>query len=499
MSYGVKTSISVNLGFLFLFAMAVTAFSALTLVKQVMVKKEVERAYHLAQTVGELAFDQEGRRNMAGIRFAMGHVVEGSAVTLVKLSIPGDDLSYGFGNDPRLAEAEKAINETIETNEPVVKHLGSSPFISFGGAVVVAAPLTGAKRGGVGIVVSTDVVEGWLSGIVKILSFYIVINLLVVTFAGVWQVSKVALRPVNRLLAKAEDVESVDGALFHDEVGSEFSRLSMALNAMISRINEDRKKLKKSVQELEVANADLKKAQQEVVRAEKLAAMGRLASGVAHEIGNPLGIVTGYLALMKGADTPEERDDFIHRTEEELSRIDGIIRQLLDFNRNGNSGEKGAVSVHGLVEEVQELVRVQPMLKEIYFTTELEAEEDGVLSTDGELRQVFMNMVLNAADAIEAAEVEKGHIHIRTRKPDDDHLEVVVEDNGGGISQKVLGNVFDPFFTTKDPGEGTGLGLSVSFMIVEGLGGSLRAESREGDGTQMIMEFPVAKTSQSKA
>ncbi|MCG8472237.1 MAG: hypothetical protein MI742_10300, partial [Desulfobacterales bacterium] len=124
MSYGVKTSLSVNLGFLFLFAMAVTAFSSLTLVKQVMVKKEVERAWQLAETVSRFGFDSSGKRSMNGLRYAMGHVVKGSAISLVKIDIPDENLVYGFGDDPRLEETHAVMADAMETGEPQLKKLG---------------------------------------------------------------------------------------------------------------------------------------------------------------------------------------------------------------------------------------------------------------------------------------------------------------------------------------------------------------------------------------
>lgn len=497
MTHGIKTSISVNLAFLFLFAMGVTAFSALTLVRQVMVKKEVERALHLGRAVADFGFDQHGQRDVAGLRFALEGMMEGSAVTLVKVSLLDEDLSYGFGSDARVGEAEAAIGRAVKAGEPVIVKEDGARLFGFDGPVIAAVPLGRAVRGGVAVVVAPEKVSAWLATTVKLLFIYILLNLCVVTFAGVTQVSKVAIRPVARLLAKAENAGSEEHLFFHEEAGSEFSRLSMALNTMISRINDDREKLKVTVRELKGANAELTRAQQEVVRAEKLAAMGRLASGVAHEIGNPLGIITGYLALIKTAEKDEERADFIHRTEEEVARIDGIIRQLLDFNRSGAKGDKVVVGVHELVEELRELVRVQPLLKDIDFTTDLGAEDDGVVATHGELRQVFLNIVLNAADAIAAAGRQDGALRVTTRNFTDDeganYLEVAVEDNGHGISKEDLPNVFDPFFSTKEPGQGTGLGLSVSFLIVEGLRGSLRAESRNGDGTRMVFSFPVEK------
>ena len=495
MSYGIRTSIGVNLAFLFLFAMGVTAFFALTLVRQIMVTHEVERALHLAHAVAEMGVDAKGKRNLEGLRFVLGGVAESSAVSLVKVSLLDDDLTYGFGSDSRSGVAETAIKKAAISQKPVIQKGGSSRLFGFEGAIVVAVPLDASVRGGVAVVVATEKVNAWLEETLKLLGFYILVNLCVVTFAGVYQVSKVAIKPVTRLLSKAENAGTESHFIFHEEAGSDFSRLSMALNTMIARINADREKLQASVRELEGANAELKKAQAEVVRAEKLAAMGRLASGVAHEIGNPLGIITGYLSLLKSTEKSDEKLDFIQRTEEEVGRIDRIIRQLLDFNRTGAEGEKEVVGVHALVGEIRELVRVQPLFKGIDFSTDLLAGIDGVMATPGELRQVFVNMVLNSADAIVASGRGAGGLAVSTRNvavaDGDSLLEVVFEDNGEGIDEGNLGNIFDPFFTTKEPGYGTGLGLSVSFMIVEGLGGSLSVESTPGVGTRMILRLPV--------
>ncbi|VFQ42654.1 sensor histidine kinase [Desulfoluna butyratoxydans] len=497
MSTGIKTSISVNLAFLFLFAMGVTAFCALTLVRQVMVKKEAERALHLVRAVADYGFDEAGKRDVDSLRLVLGGMVEGSAVALVKVSLLDEQLSYGFGTDERGAEAGEAIEKAVTKGEPVLVKGSGMGLLGLGGAVVAAVPFEASVRGGVAAVVDTAKVSAWLTDTIKLLALYTLINLVVVTFAGVSQVSKVAVKPVRRLLAKAEDAGTEDPFLFQEEAGSEFSRLSMALNTMVSRINADREKLKISVRELKELNTELSRVQEDVVRAEKLSAMGRLASGVAHEIGNPLGIITGYLSLIQSAETDLERSDYIARTNEELSRIDGIIRQLLDFNRSGDCGDKDVVAVHDLITEIRELVRVQPLLKDINVRTNLGAHDDGVMATTGALRQVFLNLVLNAADAIDGTGRENGSLVISTRNVVEDDrrqcLEVVVEDNGGGISDADLPNIFDPFFSTKEPGQGTGLGLSVSFLIVEGLGGSLRAESRHGEGARMILCLETSK------
>ncbi len=276
--------------------------------------------------------------------------------------------------------------------------------------------------------------------------------------------------------------------------------LSKALNIMLKRISADKEKLRSTVLSLEKANLDLKKAQREIIRAEKLASVGRLSAGIAHEIGNPIGIVIGYLELLKQEDiSGEERDEYIHRTEEEIERINTIIRQLLEVSRPSNSG-RTAVSVHELIHDTASVLRVQPLMSNIELSLKLSAEEDTVLADPNQLRQVFLNLAINAADAISGeGEDSGGKLEISTLLEKDGgsdtknsaaQLKIMFIDDGPGIAEENLGNIFDPFFTTKDPGRGTGLGLSVSFMIVESLGGTMTVTSEAGRGTTMIISLP---------
>ena len=495
----IKGRIGLHLALLFLFAMGITAFFALTLVHQMMVKKEVKRALYLAHTVAEMDLFLERTPDLQGMGGILGALVDTSAISLVEISLPDDELRYGFGTPLAGRRVKVALHRAMATGEAIMDKGSVSLLHGLEGATIVALPLNGPARGAVAVVVATEAVRGWLAEPVKLILFYILINLCLLTVAGVHQISKVTLKPVTRLLAKAENLGSQEPFFLGGEVGSEFSRLSLALNTLISRINEDRERLKASVSQLEGANQELKRAQEEVIRAEKLAAMGRLASGVAHEIGNPLGVITGYLSLIGTSEIPEERADFIRRTEEEVGRIDGIIRELLDLNRGTLSGERSVVRVHALVGELRELIRVQPLLKGIDVAMTLAAGEDAIVATHGELRQVFVNLILNAADAIKSVD-RSGIITILTRNIQipgaPSRLEVVVADNGAGMSAETLPFIFDPFFSTKEPGQGTGLGLWVSFRIVEGLGGRLTAESHPGEGTRMIFQFPLAVPSE---
>ena len=240
--------------------------------------------------------------------------------------------------------------------------------------------------------------------------------------------------------------------------------MSTALNRMIRRIASDKRILQKNLSALAKANEDLKRAQQEIVNAEKLASVGRLSAGIAHEIGNPIAIIIGYLDLIRDPDsTDEEKADFIQRTEKEINRIHKIIRQLLDFSRP--SGEfTRSVLVHQSIEEIIEIVGIQPFMTDIELESGFQAFSDNVQADPDQLKQVFLNLLMNAADAIaESPRADDGKIHISTEideaEDKDNFIRVVFQDNGSGISSDQINLIFDPFYTSKSPGKRHGAGI----------------------------------------
>ena len=272
---------------------------------------------------------------------------------------------------------------------------------------------------------------------------------------------------------------------------------------MLKRISDDKEKLRSTVLSLERANLELKQAQREIIRAEKLASVGRLSAGIAHEIGNPIGIVMGYLELLRQPEiTEDERDEYIQRTEDEIERINNIIRKLLEIARPSNTGRL-AVSVHNIMQDTADVLHVQPLMSNIELSLDLKAQTDTVMADPNQLRQVFLNLIINAADAISSDEkITDGKLLLSTaveengnqdRQASSDYLKILFADNGPGIAEENMSNIFDPFFTTKDPGRGTGLGLSVSFMIVESLGGKMTGSSELGKGTTMAVMLPLCE------
>jgi two-component system NtrC family sensor kinase len=360
----------------------------------------------------------------------------------------------------------------------------------------------GERYAGASLLLPLEAVYQTVRRTQKILIIYIGINALILSAIGMYQISKIYFRPLARLAKRAEDYNEDDEVMFSvRKEDNELHKLSKALNSMLRRIAADKETLKATVSSVEKANAELKQAQRDIIRAEKLASVGRLSAGIAHEIGNPIGIVNGYLELLKQADvTRAEQIEYITRTENEINRINTIIRQLLDLARPSRSGAE-IVSVHEIVRDITDVFKFQPLMSDINWEVMLEAERDTIFADPGQLRQVFLNLILNAGDAIALSDNRHcGKLRIQSRlisgrhgngEADASALQMIFQDNGTGIPEEHLSNVFDPFFTTKDPGKGTGLGLSVSFMIVEGMGGTIQASSNEGQGTTMTLLLPL--------
>ena len=337
----------------------------------------------------------------------------------------------------------------------------------------------------------------------KILLLFVVINSCFFALVGNRQLAKIYFRPLKRLAKRAETYQDDDGLLFSvRKEDNEFAILSSSLNKMLDRIAEDKRVLRETIESLQTANLELKKAQNDVIRAEKLATVGRLTSGIAHEIGNPIGIVLGYLDLLKQSDLSlEERNDFIDRSEKEIVRINHIIRQLLDMSRT-STDEAKSISIHLLLQDLIAVLNYQPTADQIVFESRFEAGEDRVHADPDRLRQVFLNILLNAVDALNADPPSDPQVLLATANLVSDEqvesIEVIIQDNGPGIPSSHLSRVFDPFFTTKQPGKGTGLGLSVSFMIIEKLGGRLSASRLEDNGAAFRVVLPLAKATQNK-
>ncbi len=403
--------------------------------------------------------------------------------------------------------------EARSSGQPVSRTAVAFPHVfSWNDLLLNAQPIFSQKEviGAVAVVRSLDGLFLTLWQNEKTLLIYLLVNVLVLGAIGFFRMVNLVIRPVDRLVALADQYSHQDPFQFVTEKsGSEFGNLSKSLNSMLSRIEEDRQVLQRTVTALESANKTLRKQQQEMVRTEKLATVGRMAAGLAHEIGNPLSVVQGYLGiLLASKDQSEEHKDFLCRSEQEVHRIDTLIRQLLNFSR-ASKGKPSFFSVHELLFSILEMVKVQTAFRNIVVATDFAAQEDRLYADSEQLRQVFVNCLLNSADAIrmtlqedKGTRKKNGRITVSTAvqclQPNNQEengpaqLLVCISDNGGGIATEDLSLVFDPFFTTKEPGKGTGLGLSVSRSLVEAAGGTMELQTEIGQGSNMLVHFPLS-------
>jgi signal transduction histidine kinase len=233
----------------------------------------------------------------------------------------------------------------------------------------------------------------------------------------------------------------------------------------------------------------------QLLRAEKLATVGVLAAGVAHEIGTPLGIIRGRAEYMRGklggAEHPQGRG--LGAIIEQIDRVSRTIRQLLDFSRI-QPAEARAVFLGPLVDGLQELLKIEAGRRRVQLHVDVPGHLPALAADADQLQQVILNLVLNACDACSAG----GQVRLSASGPPGDTpgaggmLELRVEDDGCGIALEHQHQVFDPFFTTKKRGQGTGLGLTMVAQIVRNHGGQVELDSEPGRGTRVTLRWPVA-------
>lgn len=508
--YGLRAGILAQLLFLIIAAMLLVNVAMLNLSQRSLLESKVDAGKILIHALG----------------LHIGHLVDGSNKTLKNLFLEKeitkeiDDLlskggypnlividTYGNASFVKYTPKEENINLlslariSMQEQEISVSYTGSAWGVFWLGKkyINVSGPLSyrGMHIGGVTISSSLDSMYKSLRESEKLVLFYIILDTMILALVGIYLLSRIVVNPIHRLLKMTDKYREEDVlAPISEDSGNEIGNLSRSLSIMLQRLDENKKELKSNISSLEKANIELKQAQNDIIRSEKLASVGRLAAGIAHEIGNPMGIILGYLELIKKEDTNEkEKRDFLNRVESEITRINTIIRQLLDFSRP-SSGNKEENRIHDIIADTVNMLNLHPLMQGINLQLDFKAKRDTVLSDSSQLQQVFLNIIMNAADVLKdeghAAGFSTNDIMIMTNN-NADSIEIMFVDNGPGIDEDMLQHIFDPFYTTKEPGKGTGLGLSVSYMIIEALGGTIRAQSSKGKGVSIIINLPLYK------
>ncbi len=253
-----------------------------------------------------------------------------------------------------------------------------------------------------------------------------------------------------------------------------------------------------------VTTSDITKrltAEQQLIQASKMATLGEMATGVAHELNQPLSVIkTSSSFIIKKVRKNEPIQDEILKTMAEeidshVDRASKIINHMREFGRKSDV-KKETVLVNEPLEKALEIFRQQLKLREINIVKELEKDLPPILADPNRLEQVFINLLINARDAIEEKSGKTDQVCVTKEiflgtSLKNGMINVEVKDTGTGIPKPILDKIFEPFFTTKNVGKGTGLGLSISYGILQDYGGRIKVETTEGEGSTFIIQFPV--------
>jgi two-component system NtrC family sensor kinase len=289
---------------------------------------------------------------------------------------------------------------------------------------------------------------------------------------------RLGLRSVDRLLGpmldRLAEVAQASAAL-DDVAGVHMSRLvsdspRAALGQLAVRLEDAQTGLRKQVDQLSVLNRELAETREELLRAERLAVLGRLAAGVGHEIGNPLGALIGFIGLLKGSPDPATSAEALAGIESQAQRIHRTLQELMDFARAGKM-PLGPVPLPFAVETAAKLVRAHPRWREMRLTIDLVPELSQVRASEHHLVQVLVNLLLNASDACQG----RGSVTVSGGAAEPGWVRLTVADDGPGIPPGEEDRIFEPFVSSKPVGQGTGLGLAISRQLIERFGGRIRA------------------------
>jgi signal transduction histidine kinase len=387
--------------------------------------------------------------------------------------------------------------------------LGGGWLSGVGEELFIRAELGGgAVRGSINFTMPLADIKKDMAGVKRFLLFYALLDSVIIVAFGVYFLSRSITTPIRKLEDAATRISG--GALAERvdvDVDNEIQSLALSFNTMAERIENE-------IKTLERVNLELVSTQEELLRSSTLAAVGRLAAGLAHEVGNPLGAVHGYLDILKkGLPDKEEEREIIGRTAKEISRIDSIIREFLDISRPP-SGPSDPVDVNRVMAEAVSSLDVHKDSSGARIEEKLAEGLPPVIIDEGKLRQVFLNLLINAVHSldpeggdnlvtVETSSESAGdepRYSLRRRRDDPplltgdvkvkEYVVARITDTGKGIDEEEAGKIFEPFYTTKEVGRGTGLGLFVAETIVKAYGGMIDFTSTPGCGSTFTIKLP---------
>lgn len=358
----------------------------------------------------------------------------------------------------------------------------------------------GDKEGDHIVIVATpvrDLQEG-ITRVRELFWAYLAFNAVLITILGYALLTFLVMRPLNALDVGTQRAASGDFTrpLSHGP-HNEFGTLYANFNTMLRQLEAGREALRAQLHELSQMNTQLQHTQDSLIRSEKLASVGRLAAGVAHEIGNPLAAVSGFTELLLDAvhDAPgepldlEELAHMLSTVQTQTERIQLIIKELVDFSRDDSQLPLTSVDLHATIAEAIHLTKASKRAQHVQIQVLDSSAPVRVHAVASQVTQVLLNLIFNAADAM--VDTPDAHLTLHARVQDHD-VTLSIEDNGPGFEQRALQHAFDPFFTTKDPGKGTGLGMAMSLRLIQRFGGDMSIENLPKGGACVHVHFKAS-------
>jgi signal transduction histidine kinase len=547
LNLGLRAEVIINISFLMVAAILLIGFTIFKINEKSIIQEKIRYGERMVQDFQiVMDFISRDKKEFAMDSPLIKKEVQDFVRTYIKekgfyeLFIVDQQLNLIASKKPELAirsSTDLLLKKAIQTGELRVEIEKPGAFLSAQyRKMVIYSPLwhQGKIIGGIQMEVPVwDLVTNLLES-KKVILVTIALDALVLVIFGSFLLSRVLVKPIKDLVRLTQNISEGDfSQKIEGTSQNEIGQLIGSFNRMIERLKENQESLENYLESLESANKQLKQAQEELIRTEKLASIGRFAAGVAHEVGNPLGAILGYTSILeKERMDPEESKDYLKRIEKEIERINRIVRELLDFSRPSKF-EIREIEINRVIESTLSLLSYQKNFKNIETQLDLERNLPMVKGDESQLSQVFINIILNAIDAMPNGGVltirtgthlvenldtarlqriyprrrksdptESDYYHMRKTDPlavlfkkfseGDRLVQIRISDTGTGIKKEDLENIFDPFFTTKAPDKGTGLGLSISLRIVESLGGEIKVESEVGKGTTFEVYFPAA-------
>jgi len=491
-SPGLRVILVVALAILMALAFVPLYFAVAELARATLLGAREQAAVAMARSAAAHVRDARAASDPAALRRALASHAGRDGVETLCAYGPGGAREACAGDEALLPSAPPAVyrDDIRRLREGPRPHV--EVLVPIGNAVVLAR-------------VRTDEATALAGPLVGLVGIYMATFALALLVFAYFFLTRLIVRPIDQLARAADRVATGARTFTAPRSGAlEIDALGRSVQQMTSRLVAEEAALRAKIEELTLTSRRLGETKEQLVRSERLASVGRLAAGIAHEIGNPIAALMGMEDLLLDGDLPgETQKDFLERMKRETNRIHTVVRDLLDFARPERAREAPssapaslAATVDEVFEDVAALLRPQRQWKGIALTVEVDSPDVKVRMAPDKLTQVILNLAMNAGDALASrapreADMPTGRVALRAQRRGD-RVVLQVEDDGPGVPPSLRERVFEPFVTTKDVGRGTGLGLAVCRGLVESADGVIGIDTSYESGARFIIDLPSA-------